>query len=486
MSRPTLHSLATKNEDAKRLRALEEDPYRSPFARDKDRILYSRSFRRLAYKTQVYLISDSNQNMRSRLTHTLEVTNIARSIARNLGMNEDLTEAISFGHDVGHPPFGHAGEQELDAFLNGDHQLPRHIQRLFATSQPPREHCDFRHNYQSVRLLSFLERYEASGYDVPGLNLTLQTFEGILKHTSLKSKRSPNEKARYPDAADKLFERLTASSGCSHIEGQIVAVADEIAQVAHDLADALHSEGIALADPELHKHLRPLLEQENAKAVLLRKALQDQDCRNHMIPAIAAQIASVIISHFVVASITWAKKRLESARRVEEVGELWPRWHLVPGDFFDELKEFKDRTVVNSFNVNRMDNKGMYIIRKLIDAYLSDSRQLPDPALGRFCMIKHYELKRLQEDGVRRWFAQQKELAGLPQIPPNGLDEVIALMRRPTSWAKAFRGLKTNTLKMLMPYLVLDLDYLRTIADHIALMTDSFAESEMNRLYGVR
>lgn len=178
-----------------RARAEAECPLRLPFQRDRDRILHCNSFRRLKHKTQVF-ITLAGDHYRTRLTHTLEVSQIARTVARALGLNEDLTEAIGLGHDLGHTPFGHAGEEALGGLLSGG----------------------FRHNEQSLRVVEVLER---SG---SGLNLTWEVREGILFHS----------KVRESIAADSYGVSTT-------LEGQIVRVADSIAYINHDLEDALRA-----------------------------------------------------------------------------------------------------------------------------------------------------------------------------------------------------------------------------------------------------
>src|SRR6188768_690674 len=168
----------------------EDSPVRTPFQRDRDRIVHSKAFRRLKHKTQVF-VAPEGDHYRTRLTHTLEACGIARTVARALRLNEDLTEAIGLGHDLGHPPFGHAGEQTLDEAL--------------------REHCGsgFRHNEHSLRVVDVLER------DGEGLNLTEQVRDGILNHTG----------SRKP----------------ATLEGQVVKLVDRVAYINHDIDDALRA-----------------------------------------------------------------------------------------------------------------------------------------------------------------------------------------------------------------------------------------------------
>jgi dGTPase len=200
-----LSDLATPSYPARRRAEEPDSPLRTPFQRDRDRIVHSKAFRRLKHKTQVF-IAPEGDHYRTRLTHTLEACGIARTVARALGLNEDLTEAIGLGHDLGHPPFGHSGEEALDAAL--------------------RERCDssFRHNVHSLRVVDSLER------DGRGLNLTEQVRDGILNHTG--------------------------SDWPATLEGRIVKLVDRVAYINHDIDDALRagilrSEDLPAAEIEL-------------------------------------------------------------------------------------------------------------------------------------------------------------------------------------------------------------------------------------------
>ena len=203
--------------------------YRTSFQRDRDRILHSRAFRRLKHKTQVY-VPYTDDHPRTRLTHTLEVAQIARTLARAIGLNEDLVEAIGLAHDLGHTPFGPSGERVLARILAGEEPtcpLPERVVRVVGT---------FKHNYQSMRVVDQLERR----YDYPGLNLTDQVREGIIKHTTWK--------VRFPFPLPTA-EGLRLGKPC-HLEGQAVALADEIAQQTHDLEDGLYAEAVSLEEIE--------------------------------------------------------------------------------------------------------------------------------------------------------------------------------------------------------------------------------------------
>ncbi|MCU0288162.1 MAG: deoxyguanosinetriphosphate triphosphohydrolase [Acidobacteria bacterium] len=187
-----LHPRAARSALSKRQREEKKSPVRTEYQRDRDRILHCKSFRRLKHKTQVF-ISPGGDHFRTRLTHTLEVSQIARTIAKALNLNEDLTEAIAMGHDLGHTPFGHTGEKILDELNKG-----------------------FRHYEQSLRVVEKLE------YDGKGLNLTDEVRNGILTHSKGQGPIIPIDKSKLP----------------STLEGQIVRISDIIAYVNHDLDDA--------------------------------------------------------------------------------------------------------------------------------------------------------------------------------------------------------------------------------------------------------
>jgi len=198
-----------------------EHPYRTAFQRDRDRIIHSRAFRRLKHKRQVFLPA-AGDHYRTRLTHTLEVAQLSRTMARAIGLNEDLVEAIALGHDIGHTPFGHLGEVVLHQIMTGN--------LLFQAQKQPFTAGGFKHNYQSVRIVDKLEKK----YLFDGLNLTAPVREGLLKHTRLR-----RGKIELPDFR---YEGLQFESDVSStLEGQVVAISDEIAQRTHDLEDGIRA-----------------------------------------------------------------------------------------------------------------------------------------------------------------------------------------------------------------------------------------------------
>ena len=201
---------------------------RSPFRRDCDRIIHSTAFRRLKHKTQVFVF-DEGDHYRTRLTHTLEVAQVARALARALGLNEDLAEALALAHDLGHPPFGHAGERALDECLSA--------------------FGGFDHNAQTLRVVTALERRYPT-FD--GLNLTWETLEGLVKHNGPLTDRDGKPLGRYrahgiPETIQQ-YVRLQDLQLWSFpsVEAQVAAVADDIAYDAHDIDDGLRAELFSL------------------------------------------------------------------------------------------------------------------------------------------------------------------------------------------------------------------------------------------------
>jgi dGTPase len=205
-------------------------PARSDFRRDCDRIIHSTAFRRLKHKTQVF-VSHEGDHFRTRLTHTLEVSQIARALARSLGLDEDLAETLALSHDLGHPPFGHAGERALDACME--------------------DYGGFDHNAQSLRVVTKLERRYAS-FD--GLNLTWETLEGIAKHNGPLTDEGGTGIGRYDDSglplafAEQRDEWDLEYSTFASAEAQVAAISDDIAYDAHDLDDAMRAGLFDLSD----------------------------------------------------------------------------------------------------------------------------------------------------------------------------------------------------------------------------------------------
>src|ERR1700744_6356243 len=272
--------------DRSRGRLFREPPSqtRSPFRRDCDRVIHSTAFRRLQYKTQVFVFHEGD-HYRTRLTHSLEVAQIARALARQLGLDEDLTETLALAHDLGHPPFGHAGERALDACL--------------------REHGGFDHNAQTLRVVTSLEhRY----LEFDGLNLTWEALEGIVKHNGPLTARDGTALGRYHELgipfgiADFVRVYDLELWSFASLEAQVAAIADDIAYDAHDIDDGLRAGLFAVDDLKVMPLLADMIANIDAHYPGL-----DQDRRG-------AELVRDLISYLIGGVVTEAHRRLEVAR----------------------------------------------------------------------------------------------------------------------------------------------------------------------------
>ncbi len=222
------------------------DATRFPFQRDRDRIIHSRSFRRLKGKTQVFIAGEGD-HYRTRLTHTMEVAQISRDMARTLGLNEDLAESIALAHDLGHPPFGHAGEGALDAWMRS-------------------HRSSFEHNRQSLRVVTVLERHSSL---YTGLNVHLEVLEGLLKH------RTPFDGGEVEDVEDFKEAKEVRVPRRPSLEAQIVNIADEIAYTGHDCDDGLRAQLFAIEYLEEIALIQTLRRTASKRGTSLRGALID-------------------------------------------------------------------------------------------------------------------------------------------------------------------------------------------------------------------
>jgi dGTPase len=310
----------------------EEHAFRTAFQRDRDRVIHSNAFRRLEYKTQVFVYHEGD-HYRTRLTHTIEVAQISRTIARALSLNEDLAEAIALAHDLGHPPFGHSGEKVLDELMSGK--------------------GGFEHNSQSLRIVEHLEkRYP----QFDGLNLTWEVREGIAKHNSEHDR---------PDIPDE-YEREKAPC----LEAQIVDIADEIAYNNHDIDDGLSSEMIgheALSSVSLWKENFDVARSRSSDADF--KLLKYQTIIR-IINALATDIVEAVRSAVKVLGI----------RSVDDIrAEKRPIARFSPDmeKKNKELKRFLKANLYSHHRVTRMADKAERIISEIFKAYSRKHKLLP-------------------------------------------------------------------------------------------------------------
>ncbi len=320
--------------------------HRDEFQRDRDRIIHSAAFRRLEYKTQVF-VNHEGDMFRTRLTHSIEVAQIGRSIARALAVNEDLTEAICLAHDLGHTPFGHAGQDELHLCM--------------------KDSGGFEHNLQSLRVVDLLEEKYA---DFPGLNLTFETREGILKHCSRKNAE------RLGDVGKRFLERKQPS-----LEAQISNVADEIAYNNHDVDDGLRAGLLGIEQllecslfRDAHETVMkqyPDLQERRIVHEVIRRMINRLVC--DLIKTSQDNIAGLAPSS--IDDIRNAKATLIS---LDENTQAANR----------ELKTFLRKNLYQHYHVHRMTHKARLIIHALFDAFTADQRLLPDDVQEKMLKIE--------------------------------------------------------------------------------------------------
>jgi len=309
-------------------------PYRSEFQRDRERIIHCSSFRRLEYKTQVF-INYEGDYYRTRLTHTIEVAQISRTIARALNLNEDLTESIALAHDLGHTPFGHAGERELNNLM--------------------KDYGGFEHNVQSLRVVDVLEkRYN----DFEGLNLTYETREGIIKHSEI--------------ANSKLLQKYSEFNFSQNpsIEAQIIDIADEIAYNNHDVDDGIAS---GLLDEEEVQELKIWkIAMKELKGI---KFKNKKIKRREIIRFIINMLVSDMIK-FTQQNI--AKNNIKSYSDVKNCKEKLTGFSKDIFTMNIELKKFLRSKLYNHYKVSRMTLKSQEVIKKIFNIYVNNPSVLPE------------------------------------------------------------------------------------------------------------
>ncbi len=330
------HSRGRRYEEA-------EHSLRTCFQRDRDRIVHSSSFRRLEYKTQVF-VNHEGDNYRTRLTHSLEGAQIGRTVARALGLNEELTESLILGHDLGHTPFGHSGERVMDELMH--------------------EHGGFEHNRQTLRILEVLERRYAG---FPGLNLTWEVREGIIKHRPDSDVAAPADYA--PGEAPTL-------------EAQLVDFVDEIAYNNHDVDDGLSSRMFTV------DAIRSVALFREAHDDALRRGYDERIARHHVVRWIIERCVDDLIE---TTQAALEQAGVQSVDDVRRAGRRLACYSPQAAERVRELKEFLFHNMYRHWRVVRMGGKAGRILRDLFESYLSEPRQLPP----------HYH-EQLERDGIPR------------------------------------------------------------------------------------
>ena len=359
-----------------------ESQTRSVFQRDRDRVIHSTAFRRLKHKTQVFVYHEGD-HYRTRLTHSLEVAQIARSIARALGIDDDLAEALSLAHDLGHTPFGHAGEEALDACM--------------------RDHGGFDHNAQALRIVTTLERHYA---EFDGLNLTWETLEGLAKHNDPLGGPGVHETILAYNARNNL--ELGTYPG---LEAQVAALADDIAYNNHDIDDGLRAELFAVEDLADLPLVGPVFHTVARRYPGIERPRLIHESIRRLIDAMVSDL------------LAETRRRLEAARprTVEDI-----RAHGAPIAAFTTqmeahnraLKDFLFRRMYRHERVNQMTDHARAVVRDLFLVYMGDppppvvrqvegvdtrqrARAIADYIAGmtdRFALDEHHRLCVLKEE----------------------------------------------------------------------------------------
>lgn len=510
--------LAIKEENAKRINDNEKDhPLRNKFQRDRDRIMYSRAFRRLSGKTQVFL-SGKDDHVRTRLTHTLEVCQIARTISKILKLNEDLTEAIALGHDIGHTPFGHVGERMLNNIMNGCYDI-RDFNNFIKSEKGYR---GFKHNWQSIRVATKLE---------PNLNLTDYTLWGILNHSGKHHKKCKNKDQNEQcllrhienrkceinlttkEAVDfyhgmkiyvenektlvSIYEKIKKKWS---FEGLLVAIADEIAQRHHDIEDAL--EYTIIDKNELLKHIQGIfdiddyekeimedeirlkeeeIEQHRKNIAQIEKAIKDQDFElyksrfsrfivNILTTDVIANTRKVFDDIIKRYNIQSQEDFLDNKIRIEQ--EYRDIEKLVGYSSYikkadKRLQNFLKNRILNSHKAQTMDGVGQHIIKELFKAYVMNPQQLPDKTIAKL-------FKNLYEKNQDKLKEFENENNNLNVGMIRGILSEYHFNRKKDADYEKYN------------YEEYKLALLRTICDYISGMTDKYTIEQHRKLYNIQ
>ncbi|MEE9443398.1 MAG: deoxyguanosinetriphosphate triphosphohydrolase [candidate division Zixibacteria bacterium] len=366
ISKPAPYAARAEDSQGRKYQ-IAEGPGRSAFQRDRDRIIHSTAFRRLQHKTQVFANLDSvektGDHYRTRLTHTIEVTQISRTIARVLSLNEDFAEAVALAHDLGHTPFGHAGEEVLNMMMAHD--------------------GGFNHNIQSLRVIDFLEKRYPNHF---GLNLTYEVREAVIKHES-------NHDISVPDEFNPDENPL--------LEGQIVNLADEIAYHGHDVDDGLGSGLLTLEMMRDIDFLAPVM--DKVKAGVNDKSEE--------------MIRYAFVRHLVnmnVLDLTAEIKKRINEHDIETISDVRQCPHRIisfsdeQSGFNNKLKQFLRRNIYHHSQLNAMKEQSFEIISFLFSYFLEDISRIPEGFRKRFPDVPHRRLTVDYIAGMTDRFAQNE------------------------------------------------------------------------------
>jgi dGTPase len=472
---------------------------RTPFQRDRDRILYSKAFRRLARKTQVFF-SGHDDHIRTRLTHTLEVSQIARTIASHLGLDLDLTEAISLGHDIGHAPFGHVGERVINYFANGcESYKDFNLRKSCITNSPesPQYKPDFihhrfmgfKHNWQAVRIVEDLAVHKSGE---SGMRLSPQTVFGMLFHTKTEYKPCDNKYGKYCKLRERgirtfckdqtlhldfYHRRYDKFMEMRHftLEAAIVAIADEIAQRHHDMEDGLRFDLIRkdeLLDVLCENGVingDQKMDSNNYKSHKDLKDSKDEELINRLSSYLVGFYVNETIRYLIDSVCSLGKESLSniisSFTDYSSIQKHFDIDMVHPAD--KNIRALLKKRMLNSYATQGMDGRADFMLRRLFKAYISNPQQLPDSTIRAFFRI-YVSYGDVTHNLVPKDVNKRIVLtsANLKEFTVGELRDV--LKERHTTGRHIYKG-----------------SLLRAICDLISGMTDHKAHMEYRRLYGV-
>ena len=444
---------------------------RGEFQRDYERIIHSKAFRRMVDKAQIFS-TEKGDHYRTRMTHSMVVAQIAKSISNSLKLNNWLTEAIAFGHDIGHTPFGHQGERTLKDILTGEKEI------LKSAIAKGAKYGSFKHNYQSLRVATRLEK---KYMEYNGLNLSFQTLDGILKHTEIDS-----EKYNIDSFVSSEYARnyIGGQKFPYTLEGQVVCIADEIAQRSHDLEDAFSAGRLSIDElknylllskaEKLKKEIEKV-EEEFYKVKSVRHIKVDDEVLQEL-------ISSKIIHHFIKDVLSQSDANIKKYLSEGGKNKFDTNGHKIDTEiisFSDEgerlckyLEKIISKKVINSAEVCLFDSNGAKVVESLFSSYYNNPRLLHRGTLQRIMQDFRNETRNVIdfEEGDPRII--EKEWKRIIAIKPEKVgkesDEEVA--------EEFDKDLIEDE------YLIKNQILVRNITDFIAGMTDSYALNEYNRI----
>ena len=503
MKYPSLETEASLSEFAQRneyclrfFNILPPSETRSEYQRDYDRIVHSKAFRRMVDKAQIFT-SSKGDHYRTRMTHTLCVAQIARSIASRLHMNVPLTEAIALGHDLGHTPFGHQGERTLD-------KMARDCANI-----------GFKHNYQSLNVASVLEE---EYIECSGLDLSVQVLEGMWKHTKIR--KSPHdtlicdlkEFLPYGIAEETLNRIHPESCFCSTVEGQIVFIADEIAQRSHDLDDAL-SAGLLNMENVIEalslKKLHTLKAQIEALKASMYRAQKDQRMFVSERELLVSRVASQVINYFIDDVVKCFEDFVaQSHDEVERIRVFFNANSCVDRQILhfsaegqilnDYLETIVTKQVINSPEVAAFDDKATRVVSRLFELYYENPRLLHDGTLQRVFIetrkrtdnVIHFqdadidlvndEWKRIKNPNNASRFRDLRE--AFPSTDFTSYQSVLEFKDSLDETSREYSIVTEYLASCLDEYKEKQKILVRSICDFISGMTDTYATEEYRKL----